>query len=49
MLPNGLNLYRYDDITGQTTWNLSIKYFGILGFAFNPADPSVIYAGFEGK
>jgi hypothetical protein len=47
--PNGINLYTYDDITGQTTWNTSSDYFEIRALTFNPADPSVIYAGFEGE
>ena len=46
--PGGINLYTYDDVSGQTTWNTSPDYFEIRSFTFNPADPGVIYVGFEG-
>lgn len=41
----GVNIYRYDDATGQITTATSNVYDEISAFAFNPADPNVMYVG----
>ncbi len=41
----GVTLYRYDHATGQTTWEKSHLYDRFSAFAFNPADPTVMYIG----
>jgi hypothetical protein len=45
----GVRLYRYDDLSGQTTWNLSPEWFEIRALTFHPTDPAVLYGGFEGE
>ena len=45
----GVNLYRYDHSTGQTTTTFSSDFFEIRAFDFNPADSGVLYGGFEGE
>lgn len=45
----GVNLYRYDHASGQTSTTFSSDFFEIRALDFNPADTSVLYGGFEGE
>ena len=49
VLGGGSNVVVADDLTGLTTWNTSSDYYEIRALEFNPADPGVVYAGFEGE
>ncbi len=43
----GTWLYRYDHAAGATAVSYTPSYFGLRALTFNPADPSVLYLGFE--
>ena len=45
----GVYLYRYDHAAAATTQGFNTRYYRIHALAFNPTDPSTIYAGFEGE